>query len=163
MNGKQKCKILKEIRAEIARSNDIEYVTSECKHKGDCTGTCPKCEAELRYLEKELEKRQRLGKTIAIAGLTASITLTAAGCVDPFVQTDGDMQPEAVETLQGDIALAGVMPAESETGEIFEEEFEGELVEAPPIKGELVEESVPGDLVPSEGLAEELATEDEAE
>ena len=70
MNGKQKCKILKEIRAEIAKSNDIEYVTSECQHKGDCKGTCPKCEAELRYLEKELEKRQRLGKTIAVAGMT---------------------------------------------------------------------------------------------
>ena len=41
--GKEKCRILKEIRAEIARQNDIEWVTSECKHKGNCKGTCPKC------------------------------------------------------------------------------------------------------------------------
>ena len=104
MNGKQKCKILKEIRAEIARNNDIEFVTSECKHKGDCLGTCPKCEAELRYLEKELEKRQRLGKTVAVAGLTASITLSAAGCTDWIPKTtNGMMQPpEQVETLSGD-------------------------------------------------------------
>ena len=42
--GKEKCRILKEIRAEIARANDIEWVVSECKHKGNCKGTCPKCE-----------------------------------------------------------------------------------------------------------------------
>lgn len=121
MNGKQKCKILKEIRAEIARNNDIEFVTSECKHKGDCLGTCPKCEAELRYLEKELEKRQRLGKTVAVAGLTASITLSAAGCTDWIPKTtNGMMQPsEQVEPLSGDIApesieLPGAVPPETE-------------------------------------------------
>ena len=51
--GKQTCKILKEIRKQIAMENDIEFVTSECTHKGDCAGTCPKCEAEVRYLERE--------------------------------------------------------------------------------------------------------------
>ena len=59
MKGKKRCKILKEIRRQIAENNDIEFITSECKHQGDCLGTCPKCEAELRYLERELEKRQR--------------------------------------------------------------------------------------------------------
>lgn len=44
--GKQTCKILKEIRRQIAEANDIEFVTSECRYKGDCLGTCPKCEAE---------------------------------------------------------------------------------------------------------------------
>ena len=62
--GKRTCKILKEIRAQIAAENDIAFVTSECKHQGDCAGTCPKCEAEVRYLEKELEKRIRLGKAV---------------------------------------------------------------------------------------------------
>ena len=50
MQGKQTCKILKEIRKQVARANDIEYVVSECQYKGDCLGTCPKCEAEVRYL-----------------------------------------------------------------------------------------------------------------
>ena len=59
MKGKERCKILKEIRREIAEKNEIEFVTSECKHKGDCLGTCPKCEAELRYPERELEKREK--------------------------------------------------------------------------------------------------------
>lgn len=45
--GKQTCKILKEIRRQIAEANDIEFVTSECRYKGDCLGTCPKCEAEV--------------------------------------------------------------------------------------------------------------------
>ena len=56
--GKQICKILKEIRQRIAEENDIELITSECSYKGDCQGTCPKCEAELRYLEQELERQQ---------------------------------------------------------------------------------------------------------
>ena len=56
MNGKSKCKILKDIRRQIAADNDIEFVTSECKYQGECTGTCPKCEAEVRYLEQELDK-----------------------------------------------------------------------------------------------------------
>ena len=46
MNGKSKCKILKEIRKRIAEENDIAYVTSECQYQGECSGTCPKCEAE---------------------------------------------------------------------------------------------------------------------
>ena len=142
MNGKQKCKILKEIRAEIAKSNDIEYVTSECQHKGDCKGTCPKCEAELRYLEKELEKRQRLGKTVAVAGMAVGIALTAAGCVDPFVTTDGDMQPpETMEELMGvPVPTKGDLPPE-ETEVSFMEGFEGELVEDV-LAGDLVEEPV---------------------
>ena len=80
MNGKSKCKILKDIRREIARNNDIEFITSECTFQGDCTGTCPKCEAELRYLEQELDKRQRTGKAVAVAGIAAALVVTATGC-----------------------------------------------------------------------------------
>lgn len=39
--GKQTCRILKDIRRQIAEANDIEYITSECQYKGDCSGTCP--------------------------------------------------------------------------------------------------------------------------
>ena len=81
MNGKAKCKILKEIRRQIAESNDIYYVVSECPHQGDCTGTCPRCEAEVAYLERELKKRQALGKTVLIAGLAVSIAAATAGCI----------------------------------------------------------------------------------
>lgn len=69
--GKQTCKILKEIRRQIAEANDIEFVTSECRYKGDCLGTCPKCEAEVRYLEQQLRKRQLVGKLVNLAGISA--------------------------------------------------------------------------------------------
>ena len=70
--GKQTCKILKEIRRQIAEANDIEFVTSECRYKGDCLGTCPKCEAEVRYLEQQLRARSLAGKAVAIAGISAA-------------------------------------------------------------------------------------------
>ena len=88
--GKQTCKILKEIRRQIAADNDIELVTSECTYKGDCDGTCPKCEAEVRYLERELEKRQRLGKAAVFAGMTLGTAITAASC-GPLIQPTAGM------------------------------------------------------------------------
>ena len=78
--GKQTCKILKEIRRQIAADNDINLVIEECTYQGDCQGTCPRCEAEVRYLERELEKRQRLGKVAVIAGMSLGTMLTASSC-----------------------------------------------------------------------------------
>lgn len=80
MKGKDKCKILKEIRQKIADENDIEFITQECTHKGDCKGTCPKCESELRYLEKELEKRNQFGKKVVITSLCTSMIVGMVGC-----------------------------------------------------------------------------------
>lgn len=70
--GKQTCKILKEIRRQIAEANGIEFATSECRYKGDCLGTCPKCEAEVRYLEQQLRVRSLAGKAVALAGISAA-------------------------------------------------------------------------------------------
>ena len=75
--GKQTCKILKEIRKQIAEENDIKLVIEECTFQGDCKGTCPKCEAEVRYLERELEKRQRMGKAAVVAGLSVGLLSTS--------------------------------------------------------------------------------------
>lgn len=98
--GKKTCKLLKEIRKEIAKSNDIAYVTTECKYQGDCAGTCPKCEAEVRYLEEELEKRRSAGKKVVLAGVAAAM-LFSAGCEDIFSSsTMGDMQPLSQEESQ---------------------------------------------------------------
>ena len=85
--GKEKCRILKEIRAEIAKANDIEWVVSECKHQGNCKGTCPKCEQEVRQLEAALARREALGKTVAVVGISAAISLSVTGCANPFSQT----------------------------------------------------------------------------
>ena len=72
VRGKQTCKILKEIRRQIAEANGIEFATSECRYRGDCLGTCPKCEAEVRYLEQQLRARSIAGKAVALAGISAA-------------------------------------------------------------------------------------------
>ena len=96
--GKQTCKILKEIRKQIAEENDIKLVIEECTYQGDCLGTCPKCEAEVRYLERELEKRQRLGKAAIFAGMTIGTAITAAGC-GPFAPTPNGMMENPRDTI----------------------------------------------------------------
>lgn len=77
-NGKNICKQLKAIRKRIAEENNIPLVQEECTHKGDCNGTCPHCEQEVRYLESELSARQRLGKAVSVAGLAAGLSLAPA-------------------------------------------------------------------------------------
>ena len=74
-SGFVKCKALKEIRRQIAEKNDIAYAVSECTHQGDCKGTCPKCEAEVAYLERELEKRRGLGKKVCLTGVSLGVAL----------------------------------------------------------------------------------------
>lgn len=115
MNGKNKCKILKDIRREIAKQNDIDLVIEECRFKGDCLGTCPKCEAEVRYLEKELEKRRKLGKTVAIAGLVATLTATSTGCTDlnEYIRKN---------TTQGIVAADALQDSETPTDRTENEE-----------------------------------------
>ena len=79
-HGKKVCKILKEIRKEIADKNEIEYITSECHYHGECKGTCPKCESEIKYLENELQKRKQLGKVATIAGISLGIAGAFTAC-----------------------------------------------------------------------------------
>lgn len=128
MKGKDKCKILKEIRAQIAAANDIAWVTEECPHKGDCRGTCPKCEAEVRKLERELSRRRALGKTIAVVGLSAGIITNTVACAElslvggdslggdmavstTSMEVNGLMEaPDTTDALDGDIDLGGVPP-----------------------------------------------------
>ena len=69
MNGKKICKSLREIRCRIARANDIDYTPAVCTHEGNCAGTCPACESELRYIERQLLRRTAMGKKVALAGL----------------------------------------------------------------------------------------------
>ena len=138
MNGKTRCKILKDIRRQIAENNDISYVTSECKYQGDCKGTCPKCEAEVRYLERELENRRKRGLAITLTGLATVVTLSTAGCDSPFTQVDGEMLPpesgveessevetgeiESMPEIMGDIVLH--YPAPQELIGMTDEEIE---------------------------------------
>ena len=123
MLGKKKCRILKEIRQKIADENDIPYVTHECKFQGECKGTCPRCESELKYLEKQLAARAAAGKRIAIAALCAGMTFSMAGCASPFANNKGGDK-------SGTEDLAGMMDEPDEvyvtTGEVAPPEDTGE-------------------------------------
>ncbi len=77
--GKSTCKVLKEVRRKVADANGIPLQERECTHTGDCAGTCPYCEAEVRYLERELSKRRALGKAVAVAGIALS-AVSMTGC-----------------------------------------------------------------------------------
>ena len=153
MRGKYKCKILKEIRQKIAQENDIPLVTKECTYQGECSGTCPRCEAELRYLEQQLARRRQLGKTVTVAALSLGLVAGAAGCslqtvgevplegepavsvTDP-VELDGDVAWEDTETAGAPTApLCTTAPASDELSEITgavstEDLVVGELPEA---------------------------------
>ncbi|EGC19404.1 hypothetical protein [Prevotella multiformis] len=76
--GKITCKILKSIRRKIADANGISYQPAECHFEGDCTGTCPACEQEIRYLEAQLKVRMSKGWNIKVAGLAAGACVAIA-------------------------------------------------------------------------------------
>ena len=92
--GKRTCEILKDVRRKIAQENDIPLAERECTHEGDCRGTCPYCESEVRYLERELSKRRALGKAVTVAGIAVSAMMMGA-CHSPKTPaTPAGSEPE---------------------------------------------------------------------
>lgn len=83
--GRNICDTLKAIRKKIADANGIEYSPEECHFKGECRGTCPKCEQEVKNLEYELRLRQMAGTAIKVAGVAAGIVAMTA-CSDGKIQ-----------------------------------------------------------------------------
>lgn len=75
--GKSTCRELKRIRKMIAEQNNIPLEDSECHYEGDCAGTCPKCDAEVRFLENALRKSKQLGKVVTLSG--AALAFSACG------------------------------------------------------------------------------------
>ena len=107
MNGKKICKSLREIRCRIARANDIDYTPAVCTHEGNCSGTCPACESELRYIERQLLRRTATGKKIVLAGLAlgaASLMPMHAQQVTPATSPSTQQQPSRpiVDAAPGD-------------------------------------------------------------
>ena len=99
--GKRTCEILKDVRRKIAQKNDIALVERECTHEGDCRGTCPYCESEVRYLERELSKRRALGKAVTVAGIAVSSIMMGAchSPKTPATPTGSEPEPTPVNTL----------------------------------------------------------------
>ena len=130
--GKEKCRILKEIRAEIARQNGIAWTVESCAHKGNCRGTCPKCEAEVVALEKALERRQALGKAVAVVGVAAAMTLSVSGCASTDLFGRQGMMEEPASAAQSGIGSAptGKVVGEDIMGGMPLPESESETEEA---------------------------------
>ena len=97
-HGKHICEQLKAIRLDIARANGIKYVPRECHHEGDCSGTCPACESEMRYLEREIARRRSLGKAAIIAGVSLGLMSISATSCDQLKRPGGD-------NLKGEMVL----------------------------------------------------------
>ena len=116
MIGKEKCKLLRKIRRDIAAANDIPDRERECTHTGECTGTCPYCEAELRRLEQSLAERRSLGKRIAVMGVSMGLlTANLSSCDNPFArgsQLQGDMMPPPDTTGNEQIEVTDHLPGE---------------------------------------------------
>lgn len=71
------CETLRNIRKQVADANGIPYKPHVCTYEGPCSGSCPLCEAEARYIEAELEKRQKAKQSVNIVGI-AKDKLSAA-------------------------------------------------------------------------------------
>ena len=96
--GKSICNVLKTIRKQVADANEIKYESRECHHQGECRGTCPACEAEVRYLESQLNIRRQLGKAVAIMGISAGLSaLVSCGDKAKKVATMSEEQSKLME------------------------------------------------------------------
>ena len=96
--GKSICNVLKTIRKQVADANEIKYESRECHHQGECRGTCPACEAEVRYLESQLSIRRQLGKAVAIMGISAGLSaLVSCGDKAKKVATINEEQSKLME------------------------------------------------------------------
>ena len=69
MTGKEKCRLLRDIRRKAAEENGIPYDFPECDHQGECTGSCPACESEAEYIANELERLKDEGNDVRIEGI----------------------------------------------------------------------------------------------
>ena len=127
--GKYICEQLKAVRRRIADENGIALGERECTHQGPCRGTCPRCDAEVKYLEQTLAERLRLGRVATVAGL--GLTLAACGGQGnaPMVETDGPITaPETTEPGNP----SPLHPTE-EGGDPFDiDRLEGDVLAEPP-------------------------------
>lgn len=107
MNGKEKCKLLRQLRKEIAEANNIVYLSAECTYEGDCKGTCQKCDAEIKYLENKLNEKALHGEKISLSGISLDTYLHSIDIDDRKKYDDIELGTKGFffnkDTLNGDI------------------------------------------------------------
>ena len=105
MTGKEKCKLLRQIRKEIAETNGIVYITTDCTYEGnDCRGTCPKCDQEIAYLDAELNRKIADGELVTLAGLSLdTFEIGLVGSSDSGHSEDATKGPSADDLKEGQL------------------------------------------------------------
>ena len=137
----------------IAEQNNIPLEDSECHYEGDCAGTCPKCDAELRFLENALRKGRQLGKAVALSG--AALAFSACSNQTPGEMPFDDTVDSADVMMQNDSADTDTVKTEAASfpdmdlsifvGQVIEEIDNPDSSVQPPLPYE--EEPLEGELV----------------
>ena len=137
VKGKSTCKTLKAIRRQIAEANDIVYEPHECHYDGPCLGTCPACEAEVRYLEQQLGLRRQLGWAVSLIGVSAGLlsACTSTGTKAVAEKSNGgESNMEVHEPAAGcDSMVVGkvAVPEEPDTASFANEQRSRQAATAP--------------------------------
>ena len=137
VKGKSTCKTLKAIRRQIAEANDIVYEPHECHYDGPCLGTCPACEAEVRYLEQQLGLRRQLGWAVSLIGVSAGLlsACTSTGTKAVAEKSNGgESNMEVEEPAAGcDSMVVGkvAVPEEPDTASFANEQRSRQAATAP--------------------------------
>lgn len=143
--GKSKCDYLKKIRENIAKHYGIPFQTKECGFEGECKGTCPKCEQEVRYLEMELLKKGVLKKSLTLA-CALPVMASAVGSAEAPLK--GMMAPAVEATdfapLEKKVVRQNFSPASLQL-----QEEEGEIPPPPPPPPPFP--LIPADIIDIEG------------
>lgn len=127
--GKKTCEKLKDLRKQVAEANGIEYEPAECTYEGDCPGTCPRCDAELADLQRQLDEKEARGEEIVYGDEIISICIT-----EEKKQKIEYGYPEMRYSLIGDITTVdmentmGYIISKDELPEGEDETAKGELL-----------------------------------
>ena len=123
--GKEKCEILKAIRAYVAERYGLNYTPSECNHSGKCRGTCPKCDAELEDIQRQLGEKgiTHITSDTKLSEMVEKYLSEPASSDDNNNMVNEETKPiDATEgmpkRLEGDVAIE-----------------EGNFLDTPPIEG----------------------------
>ena len=117
--GRARCEVLKSIRREIARNNDIALEERECRYSGNCLGTCPLCEYEVEMLNRQLSQKGN-------SDISVSKTIT---------ERIADLRNSSVRDV-----LMGIALTEREQGE--------DAVDNDRILGRMERDVLDGDIIP---------------
>jgi len=107
MSGKRKCEAMQRIRMRIAEENGIEHTETPCTHSGSCSGSCPKCDQDLKRLEEKISAGKRALKTVSILGMAALLAGCSVQTADPSAG-----KPELPRSDTEEALLMGEIPAE---------------------------------------------------